>query len=801
MRTMPCIALISILSLSLLPTGDATGAEAGCVPDTWTPISTTGSAAWFGHDMVWTGSELIVWGRDLYCCAAPPGGRYDPATDKWSPISTIGAPPGESGSLVWTGREVLVWNPVNGSGGRYDPATDSWRPISTVGAPSKRDRTTVVWAGHEMIVWGGISLAIEALNDGGRYDPVTDSWRPVTTAGAPVPRGEHVAVGTDREMIVWGGYPKYGPNMRDGGRYDLSTDSWRPTSLANALDGRYQASAVWTGREMIVWGGDGVGGYPNSGRRYDPASDVWTTTSTGVNAPLGRTRPLLLWTGHEMIVVGGHRGGDPVGPGARYNPDFNTWAPLATLGAPGNDPGARAVWTGREVLVWGGNGYTPSGYSGRYCAASCDPPATWYRDFDGDGYGDPGSPLDFCPPAAGYVDNTGDCNDSDAARHPGAAEVCNRADDDCNGLVDDGPPDRDADTVSDACDNCPGAANPAQHDEDSDGLGDACDPCPLHPFNDRDGDGVCEGRDNCPVLSNPDQSDLDHDGSGDACDNCPAAASNDQEDTDADGFGDACDTCPFLYNPSQKDDDGDGVVCDNCPATINSDQADTNGDGSGDACQPSLVLSAIRSAGVGTLRVAARATDPQGEPLNGSIDVLALMRNEVVLHDIGYTYDCALGYEPDGMPGRGIGFASGSVGEPILVDLGTAIGCDDGAQHYSLSARACDDLRASFSSVLPLSGVRLPASGCLRPAGAIAGGRVMNILEVAPDTARLSFPVVSEAHRITFTGAIPRTVPLPALTIGKSYTLVITVTDGSTVPVQAEADFIYRGEKRLVIDP
>src|SRR6185369_2458213 len=135
-------------------------------------------------------------------------------------------------------------------------------------------------------------------------------------------------------------------------------------------------------------------------------------------------------------------------------------------------------------------------------------------DGDGDGYGDPRSPLDFCPPAAGFVDNARDCNDADATRHPGVAEICNRIDDDCNGLVDDGPPDRDADTVSDACDNCPGAENPAQRDEDSDGLGDACDPCPLHPFNDRDGDGVCEGLDNCPELVNPNQSNLDHDGRG-----------------------------------------------------------------------------------------------------------------------------------------------------------------------------------------------------------------------------------------------------------------------------------------------
>src|SRR5206468_11287265 len=50
-------------------------------------------------------------------------------------------------------------------------------------------------------------------------------------------------------------------------------------------------------------------------------------------------------------------------------------------------------------------------------------------DADADGYGSPGQP--FCP-------NGGqtDCNDSNPAIHPGAAELCNNVDDDCDGTVD-----------------------------------------------------------------------------------------------------------------------------------------------------------------------------------------------------------------------------------------------------------------------------------------------------------------------------------------------------------------------------
>jgi hypothetical protein len=63
---------------------------------------------------------------------------------------------------------------------------------------------------------------------------------------------------------------------------------------------------------------------------------------------------------------------------------------------------------------------------------------TWYRDADGDGYGNPLLPLQACAKPVGYVTNSTDCNDASASVHPGAAEVCgNGIDDNCNGQVDE----------------------------------------------------------------------------------------------------------------------------------------------------------------------------------------------------------------------------------------------------------------------------------------------------------------------------------------------------------------------------
>ena len=81
---------------------------------------------------------------------------------------------------------------------------------------------------------------------------------------------------------------------------------------------------------MIVWGGYG-GGYSNTGGKYNPSSDSWTVTST-TNAPDSRIRHAAVWTGSEMIVWGGSN--FPTGflnTGGRYNPSADSWTPTSTV--------------------------------------------------------------------------------------------------------------------------------------------------------------------------------------------------------------------------------------------------------------------------------------------------------------------------------------------------------------------------------------------------------------------------------------------------------------------------------------
>lgn len=63
-----------------------------------------------------------------------------------------------------------------------------------------------------------------------------------------------------------------------------------------------------------------------------------------------------------------------------------------------------------------------------------------WPDTDGDGYygAKSGTMVLGCPPLLGYAAERGDCAEFDATRHPGASEICNFADDNCNGKVDEG---------------------------------------------------------------------------------------------------------------------------------------------------------------------------------------------------------------------------------------------------------------------------------------------------------------------------------------------------------------------------
>ena len=224
---------------------------------------------------------------------------------------------------------------------------------------------------------------------------------------------------------------------------------------------------------------------------------------------------------------------------------------------------------------------------------------TFYQDRDEDGFGDPDRPVSACEVPDGYVTDATDCDDLLAGTYPGADEVCDGLDNDCDDAADE-----------DALD-----ALTWHEDGDGDGYGEAsvsaeaceapdgfvaddtdCDDeeAAVFPSNDE----VCDGLDN----------DCDEAVDEDALDALVWYA-----DSDEDGYGDASDTAVsceapagFVHDSADCDDADDAIspaadeVCDgvdnNCDSTVDEDAAvdagrwyeDRDADGFGDPSRSSV---------------------------------------------------------------------------------------------------------------------------------------------------------------------------------------------------------------------
>ena len=98
-----------------------------------------------------------------------------------------------------------------------------------------------------------------------------------------------------------------------------------------------------------------------------PCADNWTATST-TNAPDARANQTAVWTGSEMIVWGGTNDFvNDLDTGGRYDPSTDSWTAISMTNAPTARANHTAVWTGSAMIVWGGannSGFLNTG--GRY---------------------------------------------------------------------------------------------------------------------------------------------------------------------------------------------------------------------------------------------------------------------------------------------------------------------------------------------------------------------------------------------------------------------------------------------------
>ena len=336
-------------------------------PSGWRSIAPAPIEGRSAAGAVWSGEEMIVWGGGRRGTNPEPGEQsdgaaYDPATDSWRILAP--APEGVLGfpeASVWTGDAALFWvgNSPDGpaAGALYDPESDSWERIPD-GPLGPREGAASVWTGSELVLIGGTTGDQLARPVAAAFDPSEGSWRQLAalddlfglSAGA---------VWTGDEVLMVGGLylcPELGSVCTDSRpimlSLDVASDAVTEIDVSGTpAEDRIVGLVGWAGSEAILrtYENPAVGV-----KRFDPGSSVWRDGPSSL-CEVETEAP------HQSVFLD-DRLAVPCGSSRLqiYDADSDTWGISESGPSPLHARVSSAiVWTGTELIVWGGQQADP----------------------------------------------------------------------------------------------------------------------------------------------------------------------------------------------------------------------------------------------------------------------------------------------------------------------------------------------------------------------------------------------------------------------------------------------------------
>lgn len=243
----------------------------------------------------------------------------------------------------------------------------------------------------------------------------------------------------------------------------------------------------------------------------------------------------------------------------------------------------------------------------------------WYRDRDADKYGSANlSQLGTVQPS-GFVANNLDCNDSNSRIFPGAQEMHDGLDNNCDDRIDEGFTatryyiDQDGDTYGSSASSID-AFEPVdgyvKNDSDCNDSNSNIFPGAQEAYDSIDND--CNGVIDEGFVLKQYYRDADNDNFGDAADSVQAVAA-------PSGYvSNGSDNCPAVYNPAQSDSDSDGIgnACDSVDDTVSTD-------GCSMTAEEQTMLDAVNAARAQTRECGSKGTYPAVSSLTWSCELEA----------------------------------------------------------------------------------------------------------------------------------------------------------------------------------